>query len=801
MSTLLQDLRYAVRLMRQAPGFTLAAVLALALGIGATTALFSVVHAVLLRPLPYPDQEQLVILGADQAQPFASRFSLFEHDEVSRRTTLFKALTAYSSNLFNLTGEGDTEQVRGAVVQGDFFGTFGVQPLMGSALSLTERSAPEVVLSHTLWQRLGSRPDMVGRTLTLGGTPYTVVGIMPPAFQVPDVRTLLWLNFESLPGAASSPARQSRGFRAFIMAARLSPGVTLASARAELASVASQLAQEFPDTQRELRLGVVAYREQLVGNVRVLLLVLLGAVALVLLIAAANVAHLQLARSAVREREFGIRVALGASRARLVRQLLTESILLSVVGAAGGVLLAMWGTDALLALGASALPRGQEVSVDGRVLLFALGVALVTGVGVGLAPALQRSRLTPQASLGRGATEISRGRTHGALVMAEVALALVLVMGAGLMLKSFWRLHQVEPGVDPAGVFVAKVALPPDRYSEPARMAAFHAEFLGRLSSRPEVESAGIGLSLPPSGDQRRTSFQVEGAPAETEPRSVLYVISTPGFLETLKVPLLTGRGFSEVDRAGAERVIVVSESFARAHFPGQDPLGRRVSFNRVDDQQEWRAIVGVVGDVAYSGFEQGAEPAVYVPQAQDAYPGGYLVVRAARGQEPASLAGVVRSELRAVDPGVALAQTGTLEAMLAAGLGQPRFRTVLLGGFGLLALVLAAVGIYGVMSYAVAQRSKEMGIRMALGARRQDVVRLVLRQSLGRVGVGLTVGLAGAFVTRRVMEGLLFGVTSLDPMVFLAVPALLLAVALAASWFPAHRAASADPADALRRS
>jgi predicted permease len=384
--------------------------------------------------------------------------------------------------------------------------------------------------------------------------------------------------------------------------------------------------------------------------------------------------------------------------------------------------------------------------------------------------------------------------------MAEVALALVLVTGAGLMLKSFWRLHQVEPGVDPAGVFVAKVALSPDRYSEPARMAAFHAELLGRLSSRPEVESAGVGLSLPPSGDQRRTTFQVEGAPEQADSPSVLYVISTPGFLETLRVPLLAGRRFTEADRSGVEEVLVVSESFARAQLPGQDPLGRRVSFDEVDGQPQWRTIVGVVGDVAYSGFEKGAEPAVYVPHAQHPYPGGFLVVRAARGQDAASLAGVVRSELRAVDSGVALAQANTLEAMLAAGLGQPRFRTVLLGGFGLLALVLAAVGIYGVMSYAVAQRSKEMGIRMALGARREDVLHLVLRQSLSRVGIGLLVGLAGAFVTRRVLEGLLFGVESLDAMVFLAVPALLLAVALAASWFPAHRAASSDPADVLRR-
>ncbi|HYH95678.1 ABC transporter permease [Hyalangium sp.] len=800
MSTLLQDVRYAVRLMRQAPGFTLAAVLALALGIGATTALFSVVHAVLLRPLPFPEPDSVVILGENQAQRHANRYSLFTFDEVSRRSTLFQSLTAYSNNLFNLTGEGDPEQVRGLVVEGAFFETFGVMPLFGRWFSPEERTEPNVVISHSLWQQLGARQDLVGRTLTLGGQPYTVLGVMPPSFQVPHANTQLWVSFTSLSGSASSPARQSRGYNAFIMAGRLAPGVTLAAARSELGSIAGQLAKEFPDTQGDLRIGALGYQEQLVGNVQVLLLVLLGAVALVLLIAMANVAHLQLARSAVREREFGIRVALGASRGRILQQLLTESVLLSLLGAVGGVLLAMWGTDALLAMGVSALPRGQEVSVDGRVLLFALGVALVTGVGVGLAPALQRSRLTPESALGRGGAEGSRGRTHGVLVIAEVALALVLVTAAGLMLKSFWHLHQVDPGIHPEGVFVAKLSLPSSRYSEPERMRAFNRELLSRLSTRPEVEVAGVSLSLPPSGDQRRTSFLVEGRPEEEELPSVLYIPATPRFLETLRVPLLAGRGFSESDQPSAEQVMLVSQSFARLHFPGQDAVGRRVSMVRVDDQQEWRTVVGVVGDVAYSGLQSGMEPTVYLPYAQDPFPGGYLVVRAAAGHEAWNLAGVVREELRAVDSGVALAQSNTLEAMLAAGLGQPRFQAMLLGGFGVLALVLAAVGIYGVMSYAVAQRSREMGIRMALGARREDVLRLVMSQSLARVGIGLAVGLAGAFATRRVLEGLLFGVERLDATVFLGVPALLLAVAAAASWLPAHRAASADPADVLRR-
>ncbi|NPC85052.1 FtsX-like permease family protein, partial [Pyxidicoccus fallax] len=466
------------------------------------------------------------------------------------------------------------------------------------------------------------------------------------------------------------------------------------------------------------------------------------------------------------------------------------------------VLLALWCTDLLLALGAGNLPRGGDVAVQGRVLLFSLAVTVLTGVGVGLAPALQRTRLNPGTVLGRGATEASRGRAHAALVVAEVALALLLITGAGLMLKSFWRLHQVDPGLDPEGVFVALLSLPQDRYQEPERSAAFHRDLMARLSARPEVAAAGLAQSLPGGFDIRRSGYWKEGTPEVPNPPDALVNVSTPGFLETLRVPLLAGRRLTEADKAGTSRVMVVSEHFAREAFPGEDPLGRRVSLGGNDAQGNplWRTVVGVVGDVPYAGVEAGHEPTVYLPMDQEPKEGGQLAVRAAPGLSPRALEAVVREELRAVDPTAALARPSTLEDRLSSDLDRPRFRTVLLGAFGVLALVLAAVGIYGVMSYAVAQRSHEMGVRMALGARRADVLRLVVGQALRRVGLGLGLGLAGALAVHRVMEGLLYGVGTLDLSVLSGVALLLLGTAWLASWLPARRAAGVDPASVLRR-
>jgi putative ABC transport system permease protein len=801
LSDLKMDLRYALRTMRQSPVFTVAAVLVLSLGIGATTALFSVVDAVLLRPLPFAEPERVVMLGSETQQRVPPRYSLMTFDDIARQSTQLRALSAYSNNLFNLTGDGDAQQLRGTVVAGDFFGAFGVQPLLGRTFTPQELAMPVAVLSYGQWKSMGGGEDILGRSLTLSGQPYTVVGVMPPSFQVPQANIAAWVPYDSQPGAATSEARTQRGYRAFSITGRLAPGASLESARQELAALAPDLLKE--DAAQEF--GVVSYAEQLTREVRLALWVLLGAVALVLLLAAANVAHLQLARAASRQRELGIRVALGAGRGRLVRQLLTESLMLALLGGLGGVLLALWGTDLLLALGANELPRGDGVAVQGRVLLFSLAVTLLTGVGVGLAPALQRSQLSPGTVLGRGATEAARGRAHAVLVVAEVALALVLITGAGLMLKSFWHLQQVDPGLDPEGVFVARLSLSRDRYQEPGRSAAFHRDFMARLAARPEVAAAGVGQSLPGGWDIRRSGYWVEGTADVANRPNALVNTSTPGFLEALRVPLLAGRRLADADKADASRVMVVSERFARDVFPGQDPLGRRVTFGGDDAQGNplWLTVVGVVGDVPYAGVEAGQEPTVYVPMDQGGqgyFAGGQLAVRAAPGLSPLALEAVVREELRAVDSTVALAQPTTLEDRLATDLSRPRFRTVLLGAFGVLALVLAAVGIYGVMSYAVAQRSHEMGVRMALGAHRADVLRLVVGQALRRVGLGLGLGLGGALAAHRVMEGLLYGVGSLDLSVLAAVALLLLATAWLASWLPARRAASVDPAIVLRR-
>ncbi|QSQ21932.1 ABC transporter permease [Pyxidicoccus parkwayensis] len=801
LSDIKMDLQYALRTMRQSPVFTVAAVLVLSLGIGATTALFSVVDAVLLRPLPFPEPDRVVTLGAEQTQRSSPRYSLMTFDDIARQSTQLVSLTAYTNNLFNLTGDGDAQQLRGTVVVGDFFGAFGVQPLLGRTFTPEERSTPVVVLSYGQWQAMGGGADVLGRSLTLGGQPYTVVGVMPPSFQVPQATIAVWVPYDSQPGAATSDARTQRGFRAFIVTGRLAPGATLQSARQELARLAPALLKE----DAALDLGVVGYADRLTQDVRLALWVLLGAVALVLLLAAANVAHLQLARAASRQRELGIRVALGAGRGRLVRQLLTESLMLAVLGGVGGVLLALWGTDLLLALGANNLPRGGDVAVQGRVLLFTLGVTLLTGVGVGLAPALQRTQLNPGTVLGRGVAEATRGRTHAVLVVAEVALALVLITGAGLMLKSFWHLNQVDPGLDPRGVFVARLSLSRDRYQAPEKVSAFYRDFMARLSARPEVAATGVGQSLPGGYDIRRSGYWAEGTADVSNRPDALVNTSTPGFLEALRVPLLAGRRLTADDKAGTPRVMVISQRFAREVFPGQDPMGHRVTFGGDDEHGNplWLTVVGVVGDVPYAGVESGQEPTVYVPLdqgGQTLFTSGQLAVRAAPGLSPLALEAVVREELRAVDSTVALAQPTTLEERLSADLARPRFRTVLLGTFGVLALVLAAVGIYGVMSYAVAQRSHEMGVRMALGAQRADVLRLVVGQALRRVAFGLALGLSGALATHRVMEGLLYGVGSLDLSVLSAVALLLLATAWLASWLPARRAASVDPASVLRR-
>ncbi|MCP3062827.1 ABC transporter permease [Myxococcus sp. K38C18041901] len=798
LSDVSMDVKYALRTMRQSPVFTVAAVLVLMLGIGVTTALFSVVDAVLLRPLPFPEPERLLMLATAKPERMSARYSLLSYEDIARRSTQMHAMTAYTGQMMNRTGHGDAEQLRGAMVVGDFFGAFGMKPLLGRTFAVDERDARLAVISHARWQKEGGGQDILGRSMTVGGQPYTVIGVMPAAFDVPSRTTEIWLPFDSQPGAATSEERTQRGFRGFSVSARLSPGATLESARQELQGMAPELLA----ADSALVLNVMRYSDYLTQGVSQLLWVLLGAVALVLMLAAANVAHLQLARAAARQQELGIRVALGAGRGRLVRQLLTESVLLALLGGVGGVLLALWATDLLMLLGASKLPRAGEVVVQGRVLLFALAVTLTTGVGVGLVPALQRSQLSPAAVLGRGATEKSRGRTHAVLVVAEVALALMLVSGAGLMLKSFWRMYQADPGVDPVGVFVARLSLPKDRYSESERVTAFHRELTTRLAARPEVAAVGVGDALPQGGSISRSGYWKEGVEEPPVRPNALVNASTPGFLEALRVPLLAGRRLAETDKADAPLVMVVSEHFARAVFPGEDPLGRRVSFGDEDAQGNtlWTTVVGVVADVAYAGVEEGHEPTVYRPMAQEPTTDGQLAVRAAPGLDPKALESVVREELRAVDSMVALAHVSTLEERLSLDLGQPRFRAVLLGAFGVLALVLAAVGIYGVMSYSVAQRTHEMSVRLALGARGSDVLLLVVGQALRRVGLGLGLGLLGALAAHRIMEGLLYGMGALDVPVLAGVALLLLGTAWLASWLPARRAANVDPASVLRR-
>jgi putative ABC transport system permease protein len=795
---LLEDLwwdgRYAVRSLRKNPGFSAVTVLTLALGIGASTGMFTLVNSILLRPLDYPRPERLVVLwewspGGDERNVVSPR-SFFAWREQAKS---FAGLAATWDRLQNVTGGGEAEQLRAKATTGSFFSVLGARAQLGRTYRDGEEEAAVAVLGHRLWRRrFGGDPAVVGRTITLDGQARTVVGVMPADFPSVGTRADLWVPVRL------SPETQGRTLQ---VVGRLRPGTTLEEARREMSAIGRRLAERYPASHTGWGVTLVPMHEQVTGDVRPALLVLLGAVGLLLLIACANVANLLLGRAAVRRKEMAVRLSLGATRARLIRQTLTESLVLA--GGAGllGLGLAVWGTGALVRLLPPdlALPRLDEVRIDGRVLGFALGVSLLTGVLFGITPALFGSAVKLAQTLRETARGTTRGRSRirKALVVVEVALAVVLLVGAGLLGRSLQRLLEVDTGVRPGQVLTMRLWLSGPQYQEAAPLRSFMARLLPRLEALPGARSAGAEHHLPLTGDRLGHGFHRADRPPPGEgERLSTHIRAVAGdYFTTMGIPLLRGRAFAARDHADAPPVAVVNEELARRYFPGEDPIGKRVRYEWSDTLSV--EIVGVVGSVREMGPREEPAPAIYRPYAQMPTPRVALVIRAAG--DPLALAAAAAAAVREIDPAQPVAEVRTMEEVAAATVARPRLNLYLLGGFAAMALLLAALGLYGVVSYSVTQRSQEIGVRIALGARPGHVLRLVVREGMRLTVLGLLIGLGAALAATHVMESLLFGVSATDPLTLAGVSAFVAAVALLASYLPAFRATRLDPMAALR--
>ena len=811
MDTLAGDIRYALRRLRAHPAFTAIVVLTLAFGIGANSAIFSVVNTVLLRPLPYAEPDRLVTIQHDYPSlKLEAPVSAPGFRDYRDNTHLFTNVAVESDWGANLTGQGDPQRLRGTQVSGDFFRTYGVAPELGRTL-LPDEDVPGhnrvVVLSDGLWQRLfGGRPDVVGRSVSLNGVAYTIVGVMPPSFHdFWSTDTDLWTP---LALADSDFVASSYTNEYLNLSARLKPGVTIDQARRDMHAFAAQLRQRYPNfIPRDWTLGVKSLTELGTGDIRPALFVLLGAVGFVLLIACANVANLLLARAAGRAKEVAIRTALGARRHDLVRQLLVESTILSLVGAAFGLALAYAGVRALVAANPGNVPRVSELGIDGHVLLFTLVVALVTGVLFGLAPALQMSRGDMHNTLkegGRSGTADRAGATlRRALVVVEVALALTLLSGAGLLIKSFTKLAAVDPGFDASHLLTFNLSLPALSYPTDTARTQFFNAVIPRLAQVPGVRGAGGVTVMPFGGGWSTGSYNVEGytpPPNSPSPWGDIRFVSA-GYFATLRIPVTRGRTFTDADAAGALRVAVVDQQFVHRFFrPGDDPIGRRMWFGSMtpNDSTKYRTIVGVVGHTTQEGLAADPRPQLYVPYAQGTGI-DQLAVAVRTVGAPEQYVGAVRAAVQSVDRNEPVARIHSMDEMIGSSMGQRRLSMVMLGFFAVLALLLASLGIYGVTSYSVTQRSREMGIRMALGARARDVMVMVMRQSVALVLAGVGVGLVAAFGLTRLMTSQLFDTQPTDPATLTAVSLLLCAVAIGATLVPARRATRVDPVVTLR--
>jgi putative ABC transport system permease protein len=805
LSDLSQDLRFGVRMLLKNPGFTVIAIIALALGIGANTAIFSVVNAVLLRPLPYKNPERLVMVWEDNSKQGFPRDTPAAPNYLDWRDQnhVFEGMAAMVDISVNLTGTGEPERIDGRRVSGSLFELLGVQPQLGRIFRSEEDQLGAngvVVLSHGLWQRrFGGDPDVVGKPINLNGKSFTVVGVMPRTYQFPTRTDQFWI-----PIAFDAKEAKQRGNHYLEVLARMKSGVSLQQAQAEMTTIATRLQQQYPETNTGIGAVVTPLHEHLVGDIRPALLILLGAVAFVLLIACANVANLLLARAAVRQKEIALRLALGASRTRMTRQFLTESVLLSALGGSVGLLFSVVGLNLLKRFIPPNISQVQAIGIDARVLVFTLLISIATGLLFGLAPAVQMANSDLNDTLKETGRDSAAGRhgnrIRGFLIISEVAVSFLLLIGAGLLINSFIHLRHVDPGFRSEKLLTMKIVLPETRYPDKQGRSLFYDELLRRIETLPGVVTAAVATDLPLTNTGNSLGIAMEGRadPAPDRMPIIITRVVSPGYFKTMSIPLLDGRVFTEGDKSDSPPVVIISETMARRFWPNEDPLGKRIKVGRSTSSRPWLTVIGVVKDVRQYELIIEPKPQMYVSYQQaEFFEPRALVIRA--NFDPLSLAGTVRQTVWEIDKDQPVSDISTMEEVIADSVARQRFSMWLLGIFAGLALVLAAVGIYGVMSYSVAQRTREIGIRMALGAQRSDVLKMTIGGGLRLVLMGAAIGLVAALVLTRVMSSLLFGVSPTDPLTFVSISIVLISVAVLASYVPALRATRVDPMFALR--
>jgi putative ABC transport system permease protein len=806
MGTLLQDLRYALRVLWKNLGFTSVAVAALALGIGANTTIFSAVNALLLRPFNFTDPDSLVVIW-ERPPNTTMRHSVSPANflDVREQQTTFSHLAIYTTNSVNLTEGDKPERLEVATVSPAMFSALDVRAALGRTFAQEEESEGQgkvAILTHEFWRRrYASDPAMLNQRLMLNGQPYTIVGIMPEDFNFPPTNSDILLPF-----TISDKTREERGQHYVRMLGRLKPGVTFAQADADLGAIAGRLTAQYPDTNSNRTIAVSSLKADYVRGPRPGLIVLLGAAGFVLLLACANVANLLLVRAASRSKEIAIRMALGASRFRLIRQLLTESVLIALLGGAFGMLVAVWGVDLITASIPPSLsrylPGWKNVGIDAEVFWFTLGVSILTGIVFGLAPALQSTKTDFNEALKDGGRTsgggFSRNRLRGVLVVAEVAISLTLLIGAGLMIKSFYEILKVEPGFKSENMLVVDVALPRLKYAQETARVNFYQQAMERVGALPNVEQAGATNILPLSRSNSDAAFHVVGNPLPDkgrEPQANFRTI-TPHYLETMGIPLQRGRYISDKDRADTQRVTIINEHLAQKHFPNEDPLGKRLNFGGEEEKDNYE-IIGVVGNIKHESLVEKTVSEVYVPLTQNPWYSMSIVARATG--DPLQLAGAVQREIQAIDKDQPIYNARTMDKVVSESLAPQRVTMGMLGIFALIALALASVGIYAVMSYAVTQRTHEIGIRMALGAQPRDILKMVVRQGMLLAAIGLAIGLVASYWLMQAMTRVLYDVSPTDPLTFTAISLLLMLVAFTANYIPARRATKVDPMIALR--